>query len=153
MEMMWRLCGDYVDDVHVDVDVDVEVHVHVHVHVDVEVRSTGDPQFVRVILAPETCNFHRIVIKKLQKRVTPLVLLCRTEKKNMPVLSTNTNILELCVSSLHRGHVQCFKSLTCPHGEQKGPCYSSFKKEEQYVRVILAQWAIQNFSVQKKKCN
>ena len=44
-------------------------------------RSTGDPQFVRVILAPEPCNFHRIVIKKLQKREAPIVLLCRIEKK------------------------------------------------------------------------
>ena len=43
-------------------------------------RSTGDPQFVRVILAPEPCNFHCIVIKKLQKRVAPIVLLCRIEK-------------------------------------------------------------------------
>ena len=38
-------------------------------------RSTGDPQLVRVILAPEPCNFHRIVVKKLQERVAPFVLL------------------------------------------------------------------------------
>ena len=31
----------------------------------------------------------------------------------MPGLSTNTYILELCVSSLHRGHAKCFKTLTC----------------------------------------
>jgi len=29
-------------------------------------RSTRDPQFVRVILAPEPCNFHRIVIKNFR---------------------------------------------------------------------------------------
>ena len=37
-------------------------------------------QYVRVILAPDPCNFHCIVIKKLQKRVAPIVLLCRLEK-------------------------------------------------------------------------
>ena len=44
-------------------------------------RSTGDPQFVRVILAPEPCNFHCIVVKKLQERLAPFVQLCRIEKK------------------------------------------------------------------------
>ena len=42
---------------------------------------------MRVILAPEPRNFHRlrkvdaIVVKKLQERVAPFVLLCRIEKK------------------------------------------------------------------------
>ena len=55
---------------------------------------------MRVILAPEPCNFHRTVVKKLQKRVAPFILLC---SKKMPDLSTNTYSLELCVSSLHKG--------------------------------------------------
>ena len=38
--------------------------------------------FVRVIFAPEPCNFHCIVTKKLQKRVAPIVLLCRLEKNH-----------------------------------------------------------------------
>ena len=37
----------------------------------------------------------------------------RIEKGAMPNLSTNTYILELCVSALHRGHAKHFKSLTC----------------------------------------
>ena len=42
---------------------------------------------------------------------SPFVLLCRIEK-TMPDLSTNTYILELCVSSLHRG-LQKKKACTC----------------------------------------
>ena len=42
-------------------------------------------------------------VKKLQERGAPLVLLHRSKK------TTNTYILKLCVSSLHRGHAQCFK--------------------------------------------
>ena len=51
------------------------------------------------------------------------------------------------MSALHRGHTKYFKSLTC-HQKQV-PCYSCSKK--QYVRVILAQKAIQNFSAQRKR--
>ena len=79
-------------------------------------RSTGDPRIVR---APGPCNFHRItrvdviVVKKLQERAAPFVLLHRSKK------STNTYILELCVSSLHRGHAQCFKFSMCHHASKK----------------------------------
>ena len=66
----------------------------------------------------------------------------------MPYLSTNTYSLELCVTSLHRGHAKRFKFLTC---HQKGAMLHFFKKKKQYVRVILAQRAMQFFSVQKKK--
>ena len=88
---------------------------------------------MRVILAPEPCNFHRI--KKLQERVAPFVLLCRIgKKKNMPDLSTNTFILELCVSSLHRGHAKCFKSLTCH--QKTGAMLLFFKKNSMYVSYL-----------------
>ena len=44
-------------------------------------RSTKDPRIVRAILTPGPCNFHRIrrldaiVVKKLQERAAPIVLL------------------------------------------------------------------------------
>ena len=72
------------------------------------------------------------------------------KKKNMPDLSTNTHILELCVSSLHIGHAKCFKFLACHQNRGK----ATLLQEKQYVRVILAHQAMHNFSVQKKKtCN
>ena len=65
-------------------------------------RSTGDPRIVRVILAPQPCNFHRIRrVNKLQETRGALRPCCINP------------VLELCVSSLHRGHVKCDKSLTC----------------------------------------
>ena len=101
--------------------------------------------------------FHRIVVKTLQERVAPLVLLCCIEKKkkNMPDLSTNTYILELCVSSLHKGHAKCLKSLTCHHRTKnrghatllpkknsmyvsslhKGPCKISLRKKKNNVQL------------------
>ena len=55
-------------------------------------RSTRDPRFVCVILAPEACNFSRIVVKKLKERVAPLVLPCRIEKCQIfPPLPTFSN--------------------------------------------------------------
>ena len=82
-------------------------------HVNFSVSFHGEAPVVCVILAPEPCNYDHIMVKKLQERVAPFVLLCRIEKKkNMQDLPTNTYILELCVSSLHRGHAKCCKSLT-----------------------------------------
>ena len=65
----------------------------------------------------------------------------------MPDLSTNTYILELCVSSLHRGSGQVLQILDASQ-KKKRTMLLSFKKT--YVRVIFAQRAMQNFSAQKR---
>ena len=56
--------------------------------------------------------------------------------------------LELCVSALHRDHANTLQIIDV--SSRQGPCYSS-SSQKQYVRVILAQTAMQNFSAQKKK--
>ena len=65
----------------------------------------------------------------------------------MPNLSTNAYIFELCASALHRGHAKYFKSLTC---RQNRGHATLLEKKKQYVRVILAQKAMQFFSAQRK---
>ena len=109
-------------------------------------RSTGDPQFVRVILAPEPCNFFAVSwsrnFRNAQRPSSCFALL-----KNMPDLSTNTYTLELCVSSLHRGHAQLLQILDVSQGKT-GAMLLFFQNNSMYVSSCTK--AMQNFSAQKK---
>ena len=65
----------------------------------------------------------------------------------MPNLSTNTYILELCVSALHRGHAKYFKSLTCH--QNRGHATLLLEKRGMYVSSLHK--GPRKISLRKKK--
>ena len=72
---------------------------------------------------------------------------CHPCAEAMQIFQPIPTFLELCVSAMHRSHANTLQILDVP-SKQEACCSSSKKK---YVRVILAQRAMQIFSAQKKK--
>ena len=74
-------------------------------------RSTGDPRSVRVILAPEPCNFHRIEKKRIHAKSFHQYLHSRIVRVSLAewscqvlqILDVSSKQVPCYVSSLHKG--------------------------------------------------